>query len=48
MEESLDEITSGKIKWTEFLENFWKNFSTNVGDVTDLRITNILDNLNEY
>ena len=45
MEESLDEITSGKIKWTEFLENFWKNFSTNVGDVTDLRITNILDNL---
>ncbi len=47
MEESLDEITSGKIKWTEFLENFWKNFSTNVGDVTDLRITNILDNLNE-
>ena len=47
MEESLDEITSGKIKWTDFLEKFWNGFSSNVGSVTDLRITNILDSLNE-
>ncbi len=47
MEESLDEITSGKIKWTEFLEKFWNGFSSNVGNVTDLRITNVLDSLNE-
>ena len=47
MEESLDEITSGKIKWTDFLEKFWNGFSTNVGSVTDLRITNVLDSLNE-
>ncbi len=47
MEESLDEITSGKIKWTDFLEKFWNGFSSNVGSVTDLRITNVLDSLNE-
>ena len=47
MEESLDEITSGNINWKEFLEKFWKNFSANVGEVTDLRITNVLDHLNE-
>ena len=47
MEESLDEITSGKIKWTDFLEKFWNGFSANVGSVTDLRITNVLDSLNE-
>ena len=47
MEESLDEITSGKIKWTEFLNKFWNGFSSNVKSVTDLRITNVLDSLNE-
>ena len=47
MEESLDEITSGNVKWTEFLKEFWNGFSSNVGDVTDLRITNVLDNLND-
>ena len=47
MEESLDEITSGKIDWKEFLEKFWKNFSSNIGEVTDLRITNVLDHLND-
>ena len=47
MEESLDEITSGQIDWKEFLEKFWKNFSSNIGEVTDLRITNVLDHLND-
>ncbi len=47
MEESLDEITSGTINWKEFLDKFWKNFSSNIGEVTDLRITNVLDHLNE-
>ena len=47
MEESLDEITSGTINWKEFLYKFWKNFSSNIGEVTDLRITNVLDHLNE-
>jgi DNA topoisomerase-1 len=47
MEDKLDDITTGKISWTEFLSIFWKDFSKNVGDVMELRITNILDNLNE-
>ena len=47
MEEALDEITSGTINWKEFLDKFWKNFSSNIGEVTDLRITNVLDHLNE-
>ena len=47
MEESLDEITSGTINWKEFLDKFWKNFSSNIGEVTDLRITNVLDHLND-
>ena len=47
MEESLDEITSGTIDWKEFLDKFWKNFSSNIGEVTDLRITNVLDHLND-
>ena len=47
MEESLDEITSGNVDWREFLEKFWNNFSSNVGEVTELRITNVLDHLND-
>ena len=47
MEESLDEITSGNVDWREFLEKFWNSFSSNVGEVTELRITNVLDHLND-
>ena len=47
MENKLDDITTGKISWTEFLSLFWKDFSKNINQVTELRITNILDNLNE-
>ena len=47
MEDKLDDITTGKISWTEFLSLFWKDFSKNISEVTELRITNILDNLNE-
>ena len=47
MENKLDDITTGKIGWTEFLSLFWKDFSKNINQVTELRITNILDNLNE-
>ena len=47
MENKLDDITTGKISWTEFLSLFWRDFSKNINQVTELRITNILDNLNE-
>ena len=47
LENQLDEITSGKIKWVEVLNNFWKDFYKNVGDVKEIRTREVLDMLNE-
>ena len=47
LEDQLDEITSGKIKWVEVLNNFWKDFYENVGKVKEKRTREVLDLLNE-
>ncbi|MDC1212327.1 type I DNA topoisomerase [Pelagibacteraceae bacterium] len=47
LENQLDEITSGKIQWIEVLNNFWKDFYKNIGDVKEIRTREVLDMLNE-
>ena len=47
LENQLDEITSGKIKWIKVLDQFWKDFYTNVGEVKEKRTREVLDMLNE-
>ena len=47
LENQLDEITSGKIKWIKVLEEFWKDFFANVNSVKEKRTREVLDLLNE-
>ena len=47
LENQLDEITSGKIEWVKVLDNFWKDFYKNVGEVKEKRTREVLDLLNE-
>jgi len=47
LENQLDEITTGKIEWTKVLENFWKDFCTNVAIVKEKKTREVLDMLNE-
>ena len=47
LEDQLDEITSGRIKWIGVLENFWKDFNENVKSVKEKRTREVLDLLNE-
>jgi len=47
LEDQLDEITSGKIKWIGVLEKFWKDFNENVKTVKEKRTREVLDLLNE-
>tara|TARA_Y100000590_G_scaffold162295_1_gene186037 strand:+ start:2817 stop:5381 length:2565 start_codon:yes stop_codon:yes gene_type:complete len=47
LENQLDEITSGKVKWIGVLENFWKDFNKNVQLVKEKRTREVLDLLNE-
>ena len=47
LEEQLDRISNGEIDWREVLREFWKDFSAHVGEIKDLRVTHVLDALNE-
>merc|ERR1712127_502664 len=47
LENQLDEITSGKVEWVDVLNNFWKDFYKNVGEVKEIRTREVLDLLNE-
>ena len=46
LEEQLDEISDGKLAWKDVLHDFWKDFSGAVGDIKELRVTDVLDALN--
>ncbi|MCA0023762.1 MULTISPECIES: type I DNA topoisomerase [unclassified Mesorhizobium] len=47
LEEKLDEISDGKLAWKDVLRDFWKDFSGAVADIKELRVTDVLDALNE-
>ena len=47
LEEKLDEISDGKLAWKEVLRDFWRDFSKAVLDIKELRVTDVLDALNE-
>ena len=47
LEEQLDRISNGEIDWREVLRDFWKEFSAHVAEIKELRVTNVLDALNE-
>jgi DNA topoisomerase-1 len=47
LEEKLDLVSDGKLDWKQFLRDFWKDFHAAVGEIAELRTTNVLDALNE-
>lgn len=47
LEEQLDLVSDGKLDWKQFLRDFWKDFHAAVGEIAELRTTNVLDALNE-
>ena len=47
LEEQLDVISDGKLDWRVFLRKFWTQFSADIGETKDLRVTHVLDALNE-
>ena len=47
LENSLDDITSGKTNWIDVLSEFWTDFNANVGSVKEERTRTVLDTLNE-
>ncbi|TCT39109.1 DNA topoisomerase I [Martelella mediterranea] len=47
LEEKLDKISDGSLEWKQVLRDFWKDFFAQVEDTKELRVTNVLDALNE-
>ena len=47
LEEKLDEISDGKLAWKEVLRDFWVDFSAAIDGIKELRVTDVLDALNE-
>ncbi len=47
LEEKLDEISDGKLAWKDVLRAFWIDFSAAVDGIKELRVTDVLDALNE-
>ena len=47
LEEKLDEISDGKLSWKDVLRDFWRDFSAHVDETRELRVTDVLDALNE-
>ncbi|GIK48718.1 MAG: type I DNA topoisomerase [Hyphomonadaceae bacterium] len=47
LEEKLDEVSAGDLDWKALMREFWKDFNGALGDISELRITEVLDTLNE-
>ncbi len=47
LEEQLDKVSAGDIDWKQVLRDFWRDFTAALEDVKELRVSNVLDSLNE-
>jgi DNA topoisomerase-1 len=47
LEEQLDEISAGKLDYKQVLRDFWNEFSRHTAEIKDLRVTEVLDALND-
>ena len=47
LEEKLDLISDGKLEWRDVLREFWRDFTGAVDETKDLRVSEVLDALNE-
>jgi DNA topoisomerase I len=47
LEEQLDRISNNEIAWRDLLRDFWREFTTAVGDIKELRVAQVIDALDE-
>ena len=47
LEEKLDLVSDGKLAWKDLLRDFWKEFNGAIGATAELRVTHVIDALNE-
>ncbi|MFN3514717.1 MAG: type I DNA topoisomerase [Phenylobacterium sp.] len=47
LEEKLDQVSAGDLDWKTLLREFWQGFQAAVGEIAELRVTHVLDALND-
>ncbi|MBR3371571.1 MAG: type I DNA topoisomerase [Rhodobacteraceae bacterium] len=47
LEEQLDDVSAGERDYKEVLERFWRDFSAAIAETSDLRITEVLEKIDE-
>src|SRR6185503_3705100 len=47
LEEQLDRISAGELKWKDVLREFWDDFTKTLEETKDLRVSEVLDALND-
>jgi DNA topoisomerase-1 len=47
LEEKLDKVSAGELDYKQLLRDFWKDFHAAVGEIGDLRVSQVLDSLND-
>jgi len=47
LEEKLDTVSAGKMDWKLLLKDFWTQFSADIGETKELRVSEVLDVINE-
>ena len=47
LEQQLDLISDGSLEWKDVLRDFWRDFTAAIGEIKDLRVSEVLDALNE-
>lgn len=47
MEQKLDDISSGNIEWKKVIKEFWKTFKLTIDNSKEIRITNVIDLIND-
>jgi DNA topoisomerase-1 len=48
LEEELDDISGGRESYKAVLARFWRDFSASVAETAELRITDVLEKINEF
>jgi len=46
LEEQLDRVSAGEIDWRQVLRDFWRDFTAALGEIKDLRVSEVIDALN--
>ena len=46
LEEKLDLVSAGSLEWKKLLREFWIDFHGGITDMADVRITQVIDELN--